>query len=259
MSHHRLRAGRMSAVLVLAIASGTAACGPAEETGTTEKATATAKSSTAAGAATGPAAAPANGVEKLPAAEVLRRARKATNGARSLRIRGQVEDGTDKFTLDFRYEGKSKSTGWFQQGRERVEITRIGKVVYLKGNDAFWKSMGGKGAMQLFSGKYLKTTSATDGYKDLAAFTYRTTALNETVKSAGPWRTGKTGTVGGTPAVTLGTASTEDEIHVATRGEPYVLALTSGPENRIEYIDYGKPVTVQRPPAGSVVDANAFD
>ncbi|QKW32972.1 hypothetical protein HUT06_02065 [Actinomadura sp. NAK00032] len=251
MPHHRLRAGRVSAVLVLAVASGTAACGPAEKTGTTEKPGAAAKTSTA--------AAPANGVEKLRAAEILHRARKATNGAHSLRIRGHVVDGGDKFTLDFRYAGKSKSTGWFQQGRERVEITRIGKEVYLKGNDAFWTSVGGKGALQLFSGKYLKTTGTSPDFKDLAVFTYRTALLNEAVKSAGTWRKGKAATVGGTPAVTLTTGATGDEIQVATRGEPYVLALTGGPQNRIEYIDYGKPVDVRRPPAGSVVDESAFD
>ncbi len=259
--HHRLRAGRVTAVLVLAVASGTAACGPAEKTGTTEKAGATAKTSTtpATGTAGGPAAAPANGVEKLGADEILRRARKATDGARSLRVRGQVQDGGDTYTLDFRYEGATKSTGWFQQGNQRVEITRIGKEVYLKGNDAFWKSIGGKGALQLFSGKYLKTSNTAADFKDLSIFTYRTALFNEAVKSADTWRKGKTLTVGGTPALSLTTAGAADEIHVATQGEPYVLALAGGPENRIEYTDYGKPVTVQRPPAGSIVDESAFD
>ncbi|MFB4304615.1 hypothetical protein [Actinomadura sp. GTD37] len=253
MPHHRLRTGQASAALVLVLAAGAAgaaACGPAE------KAETTAKKATA--PATGPAAAPSNGVEKLDAADILSRARKATAAARSLRIRGQIEEGGDEFALDFRYEGKAKSSGWFQQGGERVEITRIGKDLYIKGNDAFWKSIGGKGAVQVLSGKHLKTSSTAADFKDMAFFTDRTAMFNEAVKSAGTWKKGKTGTVGGTPTVTLLAGTSGDQIQVATRGEPYVLVLDGGPANRIEYA-YEEPVTVERPPAGSVIDEDALE
>ncbi|NKZ06892.1 hypothetical protein [Actinomadura latina] len=256
MSHHRLRAGHVSAALVLVLASATA-CGPAEDAATTSK-TGSAPAARPSGAASdGATAAAPNGVEKLPAAGVLSRARKATAAARFLRMRGNIEDGKDKFALDFRYAGRTKATGWFQQGKQRVEITRIGKDVYLKGNNAFWKAIGGKGAVQLFSGKQLKTTTRAADFKDLAGFTDRTAIFNEAVKSVGTWKTAGTGTVGGTPAVRL-TGAPGEEIHVATRGAPYVLRVDGGPGNRIEYLDYGKPVDVRRPPAGTVVDGDAF-
>ncbi|MFA1548909.1 hypothetical protein [Actinomadura chokoriensis] len=252
MPHHRLRAGRASAALVLVIAFGTA-CGPAEKAETTSKKT----SVPAKGSATSPAAAASNGVEKLRAADILSRARKATAAAKSLRMRGNVEDGGEKYALDFRYSGKTKLTGWFQQGNQRVEITRIGKDIYLKGNDAFWKSIGGKGAVQVFSGKHLKTTTRSADFKDIAVFTDRTGIFNEAVKSVDTWKKGETGTVGTTPALSL-TGAANEKIQVATKGEPYVLLLDGGPGNRIEYLAYGEPVDVKRPPAGSVVDENAF-
>ena len=248
---HRLRAAGAPAALVLLLAS-VAACGPAEKTETTPRAA----SASATGSAS-PAAA-SNGVEKLKSAEILARARKATGSARFLRMRGDVKDGDDAFKLDFRFAGKAKATGWFQQGAERVEITRIGKDIYLKGNTAFWKSIGGKGAVQLFSGKHLKTTSSNADFKDLAAFTSRTALFDEAVKAVGTWTKGKTGTIGGSPAVTL-TGAPGEEISVATRGEPYVLVMNGGPGNRIEYLAYEQPVDVRRPPAASVVDGDAFE
>lgn len=254
MPHHRFRAGHVSAALVLVLTSATA-CGPAEEAATTTSKTASAPAAHPSGTAS--AAATPNGVEKLQAAAILSRARKATATARFLRMRGNIDDGKDKFALDFRYAGKTRATGWFQQGKERVEMTRIGKDVYIKGNNAFWKSIGGKGAVQLFSGKHLKTTTKSADFKDLAFFTDRTALLSEAVKSVGSWKKGRTGTAGGVPTVSL-TGAPGEEIRVATQGEPYVLLLNGGQGNRIEYLAYEEPVDVRRPPASTVVDGDAF-
>ncbi|WP_433465918.1 hypothetical protein [Spirillospora sp. CA-128828] len=248
MAQHRRRPHAPAAlVLVLVLAT---ACGPAEEAGTASK-TAPAPSPSVSATAT------ANGVARLRAGQILRRARKATAAARYLRMRGRIEDGKDKIAIDFRYAGKTEATGWFQTGKQRVEITRIGRDIYVKGNDPFWKSIGGKAAVQLLSGKYLKTTTKTPDFKDIGIFTERTGLLNEALKAPGTWKKGETGTAGGTPAVSL-TRAPGETIQVATQGEPYVLALTGGPGNGVEYLAYEEPVDVRRPPAGTVVDGDAF-
>jgi hypothetical protein len=247
MPQHRLRAAQAPLAIVLALGFA-AACGPAEKAGTTAKTASAPAKPNAASAAPAP-----NGVEKLRAAEIVSRARKATASARSLRMRGSVRDGKERYTLDFRFAGKTKATGWVQNGKQRMEFTRIGKEVYLKGNDAFWRSAGGKAAVQLFSGKYLKTTTKDPDFKDMAAFTDRTALLNEAMKSEGAWKKGKAG-----PSFVSLTGAAGDEIQVATQGKPYVLVLDGGPGNRIEYLAYEQPVDARRPPAGTVVDGDAF-
>ncbi|MFI0480414.1 hypothetical protein [Actinomadura sp. 9N215] len=196
-----------------------------------------------------------NGVGKLAPAAVLSRARKATASARSLRMRADFEDGGQRFKLDFRYAGKTKATGWFAQGAQRVQITRIGKTVYFSGNDAFWTSIGGKGIAQVFSGKHVKSSLKNPDFKELAIFTDRSSLLTEAVNSLSGWKKGKAGRIGSIPTAVL-TSSTGDKLHVAAQGLPYVLLLEGGPENRIEYSGYGEPVNVQAPPAGSIVDAD---
>ncbi|MEU8124460.1 hypothetical protein AB0C21_37605 [Spirillospora sp. NPDC049024] len=255
MSHHRLRAGRapgLSAALVLTVAFAVG-CGPAEDKETAKAAATPAARS----AAPTPASAMPNGVEKLNAAEILSRARKATASAKSLRMRGQVEEEGEKYALDFRYAGKAKATGSFGMGAQNIQITRIGTDLYFKGDDAFWKSIGGKPAVQLLSGKHLRTTVKNRDFKEMALFTDRSALLTEAVKSLDGWKKGQTGAVGGVPTVAL-VASTGDKIHVAMRGEPYVLRLDGGAGNRVDYLAYDQPVDVRRPPAKTVVDADAL-
>ncbi|WP_141579381.1 hypothetical protein [Actinomadura sp. WMMA1423] len=258
MPHHRLRAGRapgLSAALLLTVAFAVG-CGPAEDKGAAPaKASAPASPS----AAPTPASAIPNGVEKLKAAEILRRARKATASAKSLRMRGRIQEDGEKYRLDFRFAGKAKATGTFKMGAQSVQITRIGKDLYLKGDDAFWKSIGGKAAVQLLSGKQLKTTTKNPDFKDIDPVTDPSALLAEAVKSVGSWKKGVPGTVGGVPTVTL-VGSSGEKVHVATRGEPYVLLLDGGdPADKIEYLDYDEPVDIPRPPAKTIVDADALN
>ncbi len=251
MPQHRLRPGYVPAALVLALATA-AACG-LEDAATTSK-TASAPATRSPGAAT--AAAP-NGVEKLDPTAILARARKATASARSLRIRGTIEDGKDKIALDFRYSGRTKATGWFRQGNERVEMTRIGKEIYLRGNNAFWKAIGGKGAVQLFSGKHLKTTTTAADFKDMAAFTDRTAIFNEAVKaSAAPGTRLRPGRSPQPRAAAERRARRRDP--GATHGAPYVLRLdATGQPHRVPRLREagGRPA----PPLYTVVDGDAFN
>lgn len=258
MFHHRRRrtgyATGAPAALVLTLAF-TAGCGPAGGSDDASKEAATAKASAA---SPSPSPTPtSNGIAELKPAQILARARAATASATYLRLRGQVEDG-EKYTIDFRFAGKTKATGWMQQGSERAELTRIGKVVYLSGNDRFWKSVGGKGAMQIFSGKYVKTRVDDAHFGDLATFADKTSLLSEALKGGSGWRKEGAGKVGDVPTVVL-TDSAGDKIQVAAQGRPYVLVLEGGRENRLEYIEFGKPVTVQPPPARSVIDPAALD
>ena len=251
MPDHRLRRGHAPAALVLALATA-AACGPAEDAATTSK------TGSAPAASSSASAAPAsNGVEKLDGAAILARARKATASARALRVRGTSEEDGEKYAFDFRYAGKTKASGWFRNGAQRVEIIRVGKDVYLKGNKAFLKTVGGKRAVQLLAGKQMKTTVKSAGFKELSFFTDSTAIFDEAVKAGKPWKKGKAGMVGGTPTISL-VAATGDEMQVATRGAPYVLTVDGGPGNRIEYLPSESPADIRRPPAGTVVDVDGL-
>jgi hypothetical protein len=247
--HYRRPSGRaqISGAALALVLTCTVGCLPAQDD---EKAA----PSKAPGA---PTAEPAsNGMAKLSPAEIMTRTRKATDSAAYVRMRAEVTDGGQKYKLDFRFAGKTKATGWFTQGSQRVEITRIGKTIYLSGNKAFWKSAGGTSAVQLLAGKHVKTTAKNSDFKEIAAFTNRTALLTEVLKATSGWKKGKPDKVGGVPTVVLYNGA-GDTLQVAAQGRPYALLVEGGLHDRIEYLDYGKPVRI-KPPTGPIIDVDAL-
>ncbi|WP_344901995.1 hypothetical protein [Actinomadura meridiana] len=197
-----------------------------------------------------------NGVAKLSPGEIVSRTRKAAESASYLRMRAQVTDQGQKYKLDFRFAGKTKATGWFTQGSQRVEITRLGRTIYLSGNKAFWKSAGGSSAVRLLSGKHVKTTATNSDFKEIAAFTNRTALLTDVLKSTKGWKKGKPGNIRGVPTVVLYNGR-GDTLEVAAQGAPYPLLLGGTLGDRLEYLEFGKPVRIQRP-KGPVIDVDAM-
>jgi hypothetical protein len=239
--------GGLALVLPVALAlTFTAGCGTGEGAGA-----GTGQGTKAAAPAT--SAPPANGVEKLGAAEILAKARKATAGAPSVRLTGRFKEGGDAMALDFRFAGRKKSAGTLKMGKQHLELTRLGSTVYFKGNDAFLRSIGDKSTVTLMSGKYMKTTSKDPDFADIASFSNLSGFLGEMLASKGAWSKGKAGTVSGKPTVML-TGPDGEQVHVATQGRPYLLQLDGGPENRLDFVSYGERVDVKPPPANLVLD-----
>ncbi|GAA2118367.1 hypothetical protein [Actinomadura napierensis] len=118
---------------------------------------------------------------------------------------------------------------------------------------AFLKSVGGKGAVQLLNGKYLRTTSKDEGFAKPASFTDPAKFFPELLTPDGTVSKGKQEVIAGTPAIALEDGS-GGRLYVATRGKPYVLRIDGGPGNRLDFDGYGVAVHITTPPAAQVVD-----
>ncbi|MFB4318114.1 hypothetical protein [Actinomadura sp. 21ATH] len=245
---------KAAALAAMPVALGlalTAGCDSGGGTSTVQK-----KKATAPATAPAPPAEAANGVEKLAAAKILARAREATAGAPSVRLKGAFKEGGDEIALDFRFGGKKRAAGKLRLGDQNIELTRLGSTVYFKGDDKFLKGIGGQSVVTLLSGKYVKTTSKDPDFAELASFADLSGLLREMVASAGGgWTKGAAGNVAGVPAVAL-TGPDGEQVHVATRGRPYLLRLDAGPRNRLDFIEYGGRVDLRPPPAAEVIDAS---
>ncbi|GLZ08428.1 hypothetical protein Acsp03_58940 [Actinomadura sp. NBRC 104412] len=195
-----------------------------------------------------------NGIDKLEGSEAFSRATKATLSASSVRLRGQVQDGEDTITMDFRYAGANRSGGTLQIGVQEIELIRLGSVVYFKGNKPFLEEVGGKEAVTAMSGKYFKTSSKGDpDFADIQGFTNLADLVKEATSESQGWRIDKPGNVGGKPSIAL-VSLAGDKIHVATQGPPYILQFDDGPQNRIDFLSYNEPVNLKRPPSNLVID-----
>lgn len=199
-----------------------------------------------------------NGVERLTAQEILDRARQASLAAGSVRMRGGfIAQGGFRFRMDVRSSAPDRAMGEVTFGDNSLHLVRIGRTVYMKADDAFWRELGGRAVADVMSGKYLKGTVDGANLRKLTAFMDHREVLGDVLRSTGALTKGTTAMVGWNPVITLKGGDIGD-IFVATVGQPYVLQMEGPDEEELDFSDYGVPVGITPPPPDTVIDADVF-
>jgi hypothetical protein len=197
----------------------------------------------------------ANGIDKLSPSQAFTRASKATLSARSVRMRARVkEDKAGVMHFDYQYSGRDRAKGTMRIGRQRLDIIKIGKVQYQRGNKAYHEETGSPEAASELVGKWLKSEpksgtgfGAISGAEDLEGL------FKEVGTDLQGWTMGKLGNIGGTPSVALNGA--DEQIHIAAQGPPYVLRLNSGGDY-FDFFSYNAPVSIKKPPANLILETS---
>ncbi|MYS91589.1 MULTISPECIES: hypothetical protein [Streptomyces] len=203
-----------------------------------------------------------NGIEDLPANEIMEKAADATKSADSLRLKGTTTSGPDEVLVDLALNEDGDCKGTIGP-RENVtaEIIKVGDAAYLKGDETFWKEMeSGSDEVDLLADQWLKVSAQSEGFEDLAELCDADRLLQDIPDHPDPGLTkGKIHDVNDQPAIPVvrkddGVTSTVD---VATEGEPYILRLSrTGGDEPADLVmsDYNKPVNAEAPPAEDVLD-----
>ncbi|MGW6913228.1 hypothetical protein ACWGB8_05305 [Kitasatospora sp. NPDC054939] len=254
-----------TAVICLALAAGTTACG-----GDKDKTAATgpnaAAPSTAAPSPT--PTVPALDTEKLTAEEIEKKAKDAMAAATSVHIKGQAAMDTGSMKIDLILDTKGQCTGTMAMGAVgSFEIISDGTKAWLKPDAAFWKSQAGPGgdkAAELFKGRYLTGDMSDREMKQMASFCNLAVFTKDlTDADGGKVTKGSAGTVNGLKTFSLNSVNKDGEkslVHIATEGKPYPVRVenTGSEPGTIDFTDYDKPVQVTPPPADNVIDMNIF-
>ncbi len=251
--HTRLRRTAVSAAcLAVAATVGLTACGA--DTGGTGSAKRAAEKK-------GPFAGMSGG-------EIADKALKATSGATSLRIKGEVMDeDAGLISMDLAMDTNGECAGSIGLGGQgKMEMIIPGGTVYLKYDEKFLRAQS-KGepaadvqsAVDMLAGRWAKTKATSDGAKETAAFCDLDMVLADFKGVHSAARRGGTTTVDGTPAIRLTESDGKEkyELYVATEGKPYLLRVDTvgkgGTSEPLTFGDYGKPVKTT-PPTGDVLD-----
>jgi hypothetical protein len=214
-----------------------------------------------AGRGTGPSgtAATSNGVADLPAKEILARAQQALGRASSVHIKGGGSSEGQQFAIDMRY-GAEGAVGSMTTNGQTIELLRVGQTVYLKGTEAFWRSIGGNAVAELLKGRYLKVPATTPDFAELSSFTDLKKNAQELLKPDGEVSKGGRRTVHGVQAIGLVDSKDGGTLYIALQGEPYPLQAVPGAKAKNDSgsldFDYGAPVKVTAPAADQVVDVS---
>ncbi|UNS98807.1 hypothetical protein MMF93_21815 [Streptomyces tubbatahanensis] len=205
-----------------------------------------------------------NGVGKLSATRIEKKARSAAEGAEAVRVDGSVVSKGQTYRLKMRLK-KSGGVGEVSaEGGSTFELLRTDRDLYLKAGTDFWAQQeGGKKpdksdvtAAQKLKGKYVKVPRKDPAYKQLSVFTDMSTLLDGLLAMEGKRTTGERGEVDGTKTirVTAGEGS-GGTIDVSLKGRPYPLRLQRpGGAGTVRLTDWNDGFALQAPKKDQTVD-----
>jgi hypothetical protein len=207
-----------------------------------------------------------NGVEKLSAAGIVAKARKAAVQTSAVRIKGDITDGGQHIRFDMRLLVDKGGTGTLTLQGGSVRITRIGRRVYMKGSAAFWRAIAGSAAATLFSDRWLKGSASEPGMAPLIRFTDLDALITDLFKDVPErvLRRGRERQIGGHRAITVTMTGPDGGLlYVALDGKPYPLRIQALPgarePGRVEFLDYDKRFVLRAPPASQTIDMSEFN
>lgn len=206
-----------------------------------------------------------NGVGKLSAAQIERKARKAAKGADAVRLSGSVISKGSSYRLDMRLKNNGGVGEVATKEGPRFELLRVDKDLYLKADADFWigqDSGGGKQgaadrkAAQKLEGKYVKVPKSDPSHKQLSGFTDMEVLLEGLLALDGKRSSGDRSEVGGvrTVQVTAGEGA-GGKLDVSLVGTPYPLRLErGGGAGVVEMAEWDKEFTLRAPKKNQIVD-----
>jgi hypothetical protein len=208
----------------------------------------------------------------LTGGEIADRAVKATGGASSLRMKGDVPDDESGGTIrvDMALNKKGECAGTMSlDGQGQAELIKTGDTVYMKYDEAFLRAQGAgeskeeaDAAVAMLAGKWTKMALTGKDAKDIASFCDLDSVLGGVEDVNSDATRGKTTTVDGTAAVVLHERDGKDRytLYVAAEGKPYLLRVDSTSAKdpgTLVFTDYEKPVPVRKP-SGKIMDLDAL-
>jgi hypothetical protein len=190
--------------------------------------------------------------------EALGSAYHALVHAASVRVKAAFIAVADPWTYDLTYRGTS-SDGTYVLGGMIVQIRKIGRSVYQKADREFWHTALGPAADRIPADKWIKVPITEKSLTDIADLLQQD-RMAGLIGLSGTLSTGVFETVNGVEAVPV-TSDGRDKatVYVAITGKPYPVRLETGTKViRVDFLDYGRPVTITAPPASQVAEFDAL-
>ncbi|MFF0017172.1 hypothetical protein [Streptomyces sp. NPDC005374] len=264
-----MRRTALAALCIAAAATaGLTGCGPGQNQDQSDSGTGTSSASAAPGKPAGKKEAFAG----LTGGEIADRATKATTGASSLRMKGDIPDDESGgiISVDVTLNKKGECAGTIGMGgKGKAELIKTGETVYMKFDEALLREQS-KGesksdtdaVVAMLAGKWTRTKATGADAKEFEDFCDLGTVLDGAEDTNSDAGRGKATTVDGAPAITLHVKDGKDRytLFVATEGKPYLLRIDStagADQGSIFFSDFDKPVPTAKP-AGAILDLDTL-
>ncbi|UGY93490.1 hypothetical protein [Streptomyces gobiensis] len=206
-----------------------------------------------------------NGLGKLSAPKIERKARQAAESADAVRLSGSVVSKGHTYRLDMRLKDNGGVGEVSTKGGSRFELLRVDKDLYLKADADFWvhQEQGGKEpsksdreAARKLEGKYVKVPPGDPAYKQLSGFTEMEILLDGLLTLEGKRETGDRNEVSGVKTIQIQAGQGRGgTLEVSLIGTPYPLRLErGGGAGAVEMADWNKEFSLRAPNKDQIVD-----
>ncbi len=205
-----------------------------------------------------------NGVGKLSATRVEKKARAAAEKAGSVKLSGNVVSKGVNYRLNMRLK-RDGATGKVSKGNSTFALLKVGKDLFLKADADFWarQEKGGKEpsksdvrAAGKLDGKYVVVPSGDPAYKQLSGFADMRLLLDGLLAMNGKREIGDRGEVGGVRTVRVQAGEGGGGIvDVSLIGKPYPMRVErGGGAGTLELAEWNKDFALRAPNKKQVVD-----
>jgi hypothetical protein len=200
-----------------------------------------------------------NGLGKLTAAQIDKKARAAADASGAVRLTGKLVSKGVTYTLNMQLSGKG-GTGSVTSRQSTFALLRIGDELFLKAEAGFWKGETGDDesdqAADKLQGKYVKVPEDDPTYRQLRGFTEKKTLLDGMLALHGKINKGDRDTIGGMRTVQImGGKGEGGALDVSLEGTPYPLRVArGGGGGTITLTDWGKTFPLEAPAEDDTVD-----
>jgi hypothetical protein len=195
-----------------------------------------------------------NTITSKSAEEIVSESKAAADAASSVHVAGSLNSGGSVVKLDLSLVAGKGATGELSQNGSSFKLILVGGTAYISGSPAFYRSLGGSAAAQLFNGKWLKASATSGEFASFSQLADMRKLIDSTLAGHGGLAKGATMVVNGEKVIAINDTSKAGTLYVATTGKPYPIQLSKGgsESGKISFEDWNKPVTIAAP-------ANAVD
>jgi hypothetical protein len=191
-----------------------------------------------------------NGIASESPAKILAAARAAADAAATVHIAGAavVSKGTPS-SIDMELLKGKGGRGRIRSEGVSVELIRIERAVYIKGNLAFERRIAGPTVARRLQDKWIKAPENSGNFASFASVTDLRALLDSTLASHGKLENAGTRVLDGHSVVALRDVSSGETLYVASTGAPYPIEVVKdgGSGGRIVFDRWNKPVTLTAP------------
>jgi hypothetical protein len=195
-----------------------------------------------------------NSIASKSAEQIVSESKAAADSATSVHVSGALQSAGTPVTLDLNLVAGKGAQGELSQKGASFKLILVGNTAYISGSPAFYRSLGGTAAAQLFDGKWLKASATSGEFASFSQLADMRKLIDSTLAGHGAIAKGATTVVNGQKAIAINDTSKNGTLYVAITGKPYPIELSKGgsESGKITFDHWNQPVTISAP-------ANAVD